>query len=300
MSDIFSFADIWNDAGTTFKAIQVDVTNTASAAASRLIDLKVGGVTKFDVDALGNTLHTGELGIDMSSNPNLKALSISGALMNGAENGKFVDFQGEWDTTGDPKAFYMDVSDSASGAASLLMELNVGGNPMFSVRKDGLVQFVGLLLNGAAGDAASVESLVVSKTGIADNTATTFLTLTVPNGSHGASLLIFLSAHNGSTDAFESTQGLLQRVNVARTTGVSAAAGTGLVGSLAAGIATVSAGATVTPSITVVANAEGVGGTETVSVKITIDDSGNVGSNSCEAFIILINSQGSGITMAAA
>lgn len=54
MSDIFSFADTWNNAGTTFTAIKMNVTNTASAAGSKLIDVQVGGVSQFNVDKLGN------------------------------------------------------------------------------------------------------------------------------------------------------------------------------------------------------------------------------------------------------
>ncbi len=43
----------WNDAVDTFKAILVNITDTASAAASLLIDLQVGGVSKFAVDKTG-------------------------------------------------------------------------------------------------------------------------------------------------------------------------------------------------------------------------------------------------------
>ena len=43
----------WNAAGVTFTAIKANVTDTASAAASKLIDLQVGGVSKFAVDKTG-------------------------------------------------------------------------------------------------------------------------------------------------------------------------------------------------------------------------------------------------------
>lgn len=49
MADIFDMADTWNDGGTTFDAIKMDVTDTASDAASRLINLLVGGASKFAV-----------------------------------------------------------------------------------------------------------------------------------------------------------------------------------------------------------------------------------------------------------
>jgi hypothetical protein len=49
MSDIFDLADTWNDGATTFTAIKMNVTDTASAAASNLMDLQVGGVSRFSV-----------------------------------------------------------------------------------------------------------------------------------------------------------------------------------------------------------------------------------------------------------
>jgi len=54
MSDIFNMADTWNAGGTTFSAIKMNVTDTASAAASLLLDLQVGGVNKFAVSKLGH------------------------------------------------------------------------------------------------------------------------------------------------------------------------------------------------------------------------------------------------------
>jgi hypothetical protein len=43
----------WNAGGTTFTGIKLNVTNTASAAASLLLDLQVGSVTMFSIDKLG-------------------------------------------------------------------------------------------------------------------------------------------------------------------------------------------------------------------------------------------------------
>lgn len=43
----------WNDAGVTFTAIKENITDTASAAASMLADLQVGGSSKFKVTKAG-------------------------------------------------------------------------------------------------------------------------------------------------------------------------------------------------------------------------------------------------------
>lgn len=49
IQDLFNMADTWNDGATTFIAIKMDVTDTASAAGSLLMDLQVGGSSKFRV-----------------------------------------------------------------------------------------------------------------------------------------------------------------------------------------------------------------------------------------------------------
>lgn len=46
MADIFAMVDTWNNGATTFTALKMNVTDTASAAGSLLMDLQVGGVSK--------------------------------------------------------------------------------------------------------------------------------------------------------------------------------------------------------------------------------------------------------------
>src|SRR5689334_13005696 len=59
---------IWNSGGTVFNAIKMSVTNTASAAGSKLLNLLVGGVSKFSVDASGNVVMTGNLSLPSGGN----------------------------------------------------------------------------------------------------------------------------------------------------------------------------------------------------------------------------------------
>lgn len=47
--NIFDLTDTWNAGATTFTAVKMNVTDTASAAGSLLIDLQVGGVSQFSV-----------------------------------------------------------------------------------------------------------------------------------------------------------------------------------------------------------------------------------------------------------
>ena len=49
MSDIFNMADTWNAGGTIFSAIKMDVTDTASATGSMLMDLRIAGLKRLDL-----------------------------------------------------------------------------------------------------------------------------------------------------------------------------------------------------------------------------------------------------------
>ena len=50
---IHNLTDVWADGATTFNAIKMNVTDTASAAASKLFLLQVGGVDKVAIDKDG-------------------------------------------------------------------------------------------------------------------------------------------------------------------------------------------------------------------------------------------------------
>jgi hypothetical protein len=53
MAYIYALSDTWNAAGTTFTGIGLNVTDTASAAGSLLLNLQVGGTSLFNVDKTG-------------------------------------------------------------------------------------------------------------------------------------------------------------------------------------------------------------------------------------------------------
>src|SRR5262249_22959665 len=50
---LFDATQTWNSAGVTFTAIKSNITDNNSAAASLLLDLQVGGLSKFKVDKTG-------------------------------------------------------------------------------------------------------------------------------------------------------------------------------------------------------------------------------------------------------
>ena len=58
---VLNVGTTWNNAGGTFYGIDLNVINTASASASRLLNLSVGGADKFNVDLNGTVSLTGDI-----------------------------------------------------------------------------------------------------------------------------------------------------------------------------------------------------------------------------------------------
>jgi len=109
-------ASTWNTSGTVFTGIDLQITETAFAAGSKLLNLDGGVNRDFFVDAYGN----------ISSR---------------------VEFTGGTLQT----AIKLDVTDTSSAANSLLLDLEVGGVTKFSVDKDGDVYATGdLTVEGTA------------------------------------------------------------------------------------------------------------------------------------------------------
>jgi len=75
-------AETWNNAGTTFTAAKVDITNTNSAADSKLLDLQVGGVSQATVRKNGDIVILGALYTD-NGNSSLSATALRIGNSNG-------------------------------------------------------------------------------------------------------------------------------------------------------------------------------------------------------------------------
>lgn len=62
-SPVFSATQTWNAAGVTFTGIKLNITDTASASASLLLDLQVAAGSKFKVDKAGNATFAGTINV---------------------------------------------------------------------------------------------------------------------------------------------------------------------------------------------------------------------------------------------
>jgi hypothetical protein len=79
--------------------------------------------------------------VTLSPAVNTSALISSGYSLTGSDSTSLIDWSGTWNTTGTPTLISADVTDTASNASSLLMDLKVGGVSKSSVTKYG--SFVG-------------------------------------------------------------------------------------------------------------------------------------------------------------
>lgn len=183
--------------------------------------------------------------------------------------------------------------------ASLLWE----GRSRVGSPSDGTIRFTdngqttfSSLEYGPSASATSVKRLLKKVTGLADNTATDVLTVTIPNANHAAGVKLSFLSSNGSTDAFESSRVAEGFVVLARTAGVATVAGVAALD--LAQIATVGGGATHTLAYGVSAITGDADATQTFTVQVTVNDSGNVGSNQVVVVAELINAEATGVTIA--
>ena len=130
----------WNAGAVTFQNIVSNITDTASAAASTLIDLQVGGTSQFNVRKDGLITDTYGLVVNQGTiTAAQNVLNSSSTWNNAAVNFINVD---------------MDVTDTASLAGSSLMTLRLNTTPLFIMRKEGDFYFTGNLVSNGTTFAA--------------------------------------------------------------------------------------------------------------------------------------------------
>ncbi len=77
--------------------------------------------------------------VTLNTGANVSAIAQTGYSLTGSNAQSLIDLAGTWNTTGNPTAIKLNITNTASGANSLLMDLQVGGTPEFRVTRTGNV-----------------------------------------------------------------------------------------------------------------------------------------------------------------
>lgn len=149
---------IINRSGSNFKITGANIAAASNAAtATKLATARTINGVSFDGSAditisaaadagtlTGSTLAAGVTASSLTSLGTIAALSInrvtaSGQSLTGSQATPLADLAATWNTTGTPTAIKLNITDTASNAASLLMDLQRGATSRLSVDKNGII-----------------------------------------------------------------------------------------------------------------------------------------------------------------
>jgi len=96
--------------------------------------------------AIGSTTPNTGAFTTLSATPpaNTTAFTSTGFSLTGTNAQTLLNLSGTWNTSGTPTAIKLNVTDTASNASSLLMDLQTGGSSVFSINKLGRITFGGV------------------------------------------------------------------------------------------------------------------------------------------------------------
>lgn len=189
----------------------------------------------------------------------------------------------------------------AAGAFSWSSTSTVTGTADTSISRGGVNQTVFAGATTGGGTATSRAEINKSVTAIADSVATVVATFTIPNGNHSAGGQIILkgaAGAGGAVGADEFSALIAYDYVITRTTGANAVV-TLSAALLTAISASVAGGATPTISAAFSAVSGAVGATNTAALNVTIHAiTGSSTNHTCFPYIVLINDNASGVTVA--
>lgn len=186
--------------------------------------------------------------------------------------------------------------------ATNVLRLQTGGSNVLTLDASQNATFFGTYSNygGAAGAANTETYFQKSVTAIANASATTVLTVTIPNAAHSARVRVTLVGSlgaGGTIGANEATGTIAYDISITRTTGVNAVASISTAyGSASSNVA---GGTTITVAGTLAAVSGAVGATNTLPIQVTITRGAGTSTNhTCIACAEVINANTSGVTIA--
>ena len=130
------------------KKISALTASTTPLAGTEVLPIVQGGAT---VKVAVSDLTAGRAFSALSS-------TFSGQTLTAATATPIMDLSATWNTSGTPSAFKLNVTDTASNASSLLLNLQVGGTVRASVSKSGNIANTGSIISTQGGYSRTLDN----------------------------------------------------------------------------------------------------------------------------------------------
>ena len=124
----------YNSGGTA--ALDLNINNIANGA----IKISTNNTDRLTITNGGQ--------VTLATGANVSAIAQTGYSLTGSNAQSLLDLAGTWNTTGNPTAIKLNITNTASGANADLMELQVGGVSQFLVSKAGNTEMTGSIKTG--------------------------------------------------------------------------------------------------------------------------------------------------------
>lgn len=133
--------------GTTTIGSKLQVNGNAAIGYSASTAGPTNGLSISGNTTIGTTTAAGKFTIDPDDNQ--VGLAVTGTSLTSSNAQSLIDLAQTWNTTGNPTAIKLNITNTASGANADLMELQVGGVNQFLVSKAGNTEMTGSIKTGA-------------------------------------------------------------------------------------------------------------------------------------------------------
>lgn len=136
----------WNDGAVVFTGAKINVTNTASAAGSLLLDVQVGGVTAFNVSRTGGITFPGNLQMGAGGNPQA---TLTGGTVTAST--PVLNITQTWNSGAVTfNAMTIAITNTASASASAFLDMTVGGTSFYNFARGGKLLASGITARGGS------------------------------------------------------------------------------------------------------------------------------------------------------
>lgn len=112
------------------------------------LDIGASGATRPRTGYFGTSVVTPLVTILAAANAN--ALTATGYSLTGANAQSMFDLAGTWNTSGTPSVFKINMTDTASNAASLFFDFQIAAASLATINKDGSFRATGAVTSGLA------------------------------------------------------------------------------------------------------------------------------------------------------